>query len=115
MSTLRTVAVVAVVAMAATIVYGFVAGDFGADGAALLELAWGRVTMVDLYLAFGAVWAWIAFREGSIVAAMAWAVLIVVLGSLAIWGYVAWRATTSRDVPHLLLGDRGLRDRVSST
>ncbi len=106
MSTLRTVAVVAAVAMAATIVYGFVAGDFTADGGALLDLAWGRVTIVDLYLAFGAVWAWIAFREGTVTTAILWAVLIAVLGSLAIWGYVAWRATTSRDVPHLLLGDR---------
>lgn len=110
MSTLRTVAVVAALTMAATIVYGFVAGDFTTDGAALLDLAWGRVTMVDLSLAFGAVWAWIAFREGSVPAALLWAGLIALLGSLAIWGYVAWRASTSRDVPHLLLGDR-----VSST
>ncbi len=108
MSTLRTVAVVATLAMAATIVYGFVAGDFTADGAALLDLAWGRVTMVDLSLAFGAVWAWIAFREGSVGTAMLWAILIITLGSLAIWGYIAWRATTSRDATHLLLGDRVL-------
>ncbi len=104
MSTVRIVAVAAAVAMAATIVWGFAAGDFAADGAALLDLVWGRVTMIDLYLAFGAVWAWIAWREGTVGAAVLWAVLVAGLGSLAIWGYVAWRAWGSTDVPHLLLG-----------
>lgn len=108
MTTIRTVAVVAALAMLATIVYGFVAGDFTTDGAALLDLAWGRVTMVDLYLAFAAVWSWIAFREGSVPAALLWAVLMITLGSLAIWGYIAWRSSTSRDATHLLLGDRVL-------
>lgn len=105
LSTVRIVAVAAAVAMAATIAWGFAAGDFGADGAALLDLVWGRVTMVDLYLAFGAVWAWIAWREDSVGAAVLWAVLVAGLGSLAIWGYVAWRAWDADDVPHLLLGD----------
>lgn len=104
--TVRVVAVVATAVMALTIVYGFLAGDFTADGGALLDLAWGRVTMVDLYLAFGAAWAWIAWRERSAAAAVLWAVLVAVLGSLAIWGYVTWRAWAARDVLHLLLGER---------
>lgn len=108
-ATVRTVAVVAALAMAATIAYGFAAGDFSADGAVLLDLVWGQVTMVDLYLAFGAVWAWIAWREGSVGAAVIWAVVVATLGSLAIWGYVAWRAWGADDVPALLLGDHARR------
>lgn len=106
MSTIRLVAVVAAVTMAATIVWGFATGDFGTEGAALLDLAWGRVTLVDLYLAFGAVWAWIAWRERSAGAAVLWAVVIAGLGALGIWGYIAWRAWDADDMAHLLLGDR---------
>lgn len=106
MSTVRIVAAAAAVAMAVTIAWGFATGDFAADGAALLDLVWGRVTMIDLYLAFGAVWAWIAWRERSVGAALLWAVLVAVLGSLAILGYIAWRAWGATDAPDLLLGAR---------
>ncbi len=106
MTIVRGAAALATLAMAAVIVWGLVAGDFGADGAALLGLVWGRVTMVDLYLAFAAVWAWIAWREASPVRAVLWAVLVAGLGSLAIWGYVWWAARDADDVAGLLLGPR---------
>ena len=41
-----------VLAMTAVLFYGFTVGDFGKDGAALLQNPWGIVSMVDLYTGF---------------------------------------------------------------
>jgi len=49
---------------------------------------WGLTTLVDLYAAFVTVWLWIAWRERSAVARIAWALLIAGLGSMAIAAYV---------------------------
>jgi hypothetical protein len=59
--------------------------------AALAQMAgerWGLTTLVDLYTAFFSVWLWIAWRERSLSARLAWAVLIAGLGSMAIAAYV---------------------------
>jgi hypothetical protein len=73
--------------MAATIAWGFATASFTEEGAALLDLAWGRVTLIDIYLAFLLVWGWIAWRERSAVRAMVWLAATIVLGSLALFGY----------------------------
>lgn len=104
MTTIRTVAALAVIAMTAAIGWGLATGDFFDDGGVLLGLVWGKVTMLDLYLAFGAAWAWIAWRERSVARAVLWAVLVAGLGSLAIWAYVWWAARSATDVPELLVG-----------
>lgn len=90
--------------MVAAILAGFANGAFAAEGRELLSLAWGRVTLVDLYLAFGAVWAWIAWREAHVGRAALWAVLVATTGSVAIWGYVALAAARADSFPSLLLG-----------
>ena len=72
-----------VLAMTAVLFYGFTAGDFGKDGAALLQNPWGIVSMVDLYTGFILFSAWIVYREKSIVRAIVWVVLMMVLGFFA--------------------------------
>lgn len=104
MTLIRIVAAAATLAMLGAIAYGFSAGEFSDEGGQLLELAWGRVTLIDLYLAFGAVWAWIAWREQRVRSAAVWLVLVVGLGSFAIWAYVLLAAVRSRTVSELLLG-----------
>lgn len=104
MTLVRSVATLATLAMLATIAYGFSAGDFSEEGAQLLDLAWGRVTMIDLYLAFAAAWAWIAWRERRVRSAAVWLILVVGLGSFAIWAYVLLAAVRARTVDELLLG-----------
>lgn len=69
-----------VLAMTAVLIYGFTAGDFGKDGAALLQNPWGIVSMVDLYTGFILFSAWIVYREKSILRAIVWVVLMMVLG-----------------------------------
>lgn len=85
---MRTVGLVGVMAMAAALVYGFTAGEFGAEGRALLDLAWGRVTLVDLYTGLFLIGAWIWWRERSAARALPWLAGLIVLGSLAAAVYV---------------------------
>lgn len=100
---LRVVAPLAALTMAAMVVIGLAGAPQGA-ASELLDNIWGRITIVDLYLALGAVWAWIAWRERRAGRAALWAVLLVTTGSVAAWAYVAWRAHGVRDVAELLLG-----------
>jgi hypothetical protein len=92
--------------MAAAIVWGFATASFTEEGAALLDLAWGRVTLIDIYLAFLLVWGWIAWREGSAVRAVAGVGGTLVLGSLALFGYAFLASLRAGDPVELLLGRR---------
>ena len=69
-----------ILAMTAVLVYGFTVGDFGADGAELLQNSWGVVSMVDLYTGFVLCSAWIVYREKSIIRSGVWVILMMVLG-----------------------------------
>ena len=103
----RVLAPLGALAMATTVVVGLAAAPEGA-AAALFDNVWGVATVIDLYLALVAAWLWIAWRERSVAAAVVWAVLLVVTGSVALWAYVAWRALGARDMQELLLGQRDI-------
>lgn len=99
----RVLAPLAALAMAGVIVVGLLTAPEGAV-AELLGNAWGRVTIIDLYLSFLAIWVWIVWRERTPGAAVVWGVLLVFTGSIALWGYIGWRASSARDMGELLLG-----------
>ena len=99
-------AAAAVGAMVVAVLAGLLAGGFGDEGATLLSLTWGRITLVDAYVAFGLGWGWIALRERSVAVAAAWLVAVALLGSLALGVYLLAASTRAADVPTLLLGDR---------
>jgi hypothetical protein len=85
----------------------FAAGaPLGAEGAAIATFAWGIVTFVDLGLALVLGWAWIAWREASVLRALLWAALTTVTGSVALLGYVAGAAWRARDLTEVLIGPR---------
>lgn len=103
MSVIRTVTAVLAIVMASTIVYGFVAGDFGDEGSTILELAWGRVTLIDLYVGLGLFAAWVLLRDGPR-RAIPWLVGFVVLGNLATALYAFSAARRAGSVEEFLLG-----------
>lgn len=51
---------------------------------------WGKATLLDAYFAFAVVWLWIAYREGTWLRRVVWAVAIAGLGNFAIAGYLLW-------------------------
>jgi len=49
---------------------------------------WFRATLADAYCGFLFFWLWVAWREQSVVRGALWFVLIMILGNLAMAGYV---------------------------
>ena len=96
MGTIRVFTGILTAAMAATIIYGFVAGDFGDEGGAILDLAWGQVTLIDLYVGLALFGGWIVIRDGWR-GAVPWLVGLVVLGSFAasLYAFLAARRVDS--------------------
>ncbi|MBT8216165.1 MAG: hypothetical protein HKN74_03200 [Acidimicrobiia bacterium] len=103
MSVIRTGTAILALVMAAAIGYGFVAGDFGSEGSTILELAWGRVTLIDLYVGLGLFAAWVLLRDGPR-RAIPWLVGFVVLGNLATALYAFGAARRAGSVEEFLLG-----------
>jgi hypothetical protein len=90
---------VVTVGMLATIAYGFSAGSFTEEGSQLLALAWGRVTLIDLYLMFVVFAGWIWWRERNVMRSILWTLALATLGSLAAGAYliVAARSGSTAD------------------
>jgi hypothetical protein len=105
----RLTAAAAFGAMIAVVGAGLSAGGLTDEGGQMLDLLWGRITLVDIYLAFLVGWVWIAWRERSAVRAGAWLVATIVLGSLALWAYVLGAALRSTEVSELLVGPQRAR------
>jgi len=80
MTVAKVISALGILAMTAVLVYGFTVGNFGADGAELLDNPWGIVSMVDLYTGFVLFSGWIVYREKSIFSAIIWVILMMVLG-----------------------------------
>jgi hypothetical protein len=76
----KLIAWLGLIAMTAVLVYGFTVGDFGGEGAKLLAMPWGIVSLVDLYVGFVLFSCWIVYRERSAVRAAPWVLAILVLG-----------------------------------
>ncbi len=111
MTAIRVFAVFAVLMMVGVIVFGFVSGDFSGEGSQIWGLAWGKVTLVDLYVGLTIFGAWVAFRQRRLVVVVIWWIALVVLGNLAAAVYLAWAAFSSKDARELLLG----RDRSTGS
>ena len=76
----KLIAVLGLVAMSAALIYGFSVGDFFADGGLIVANPWGVVSLVDLYTGFALFGAWIYYREANKLIALAWIVVLMVLG-----------------------------------
>jgi hypothetical protein len=79
----KIIAALGVLAMTAALFNGFTRGDFAAEGAKLLEMPWGQISLVDLYTGFILFSIWIVFREKTIWKAALWVVLMMILGFFA--------------------------------
>ncbi len=76
----KLIALIGLLAMTGILIYGFTAGDFLAEGARLLAMPWGIVSMVDLYVGFILFSGWIVYREKSLGRSVLWVVLMMALG-----------------------------------
>ena len=74
------IALAGLLAMTGILIYGFTVGNFSADGAKLLAMPWGIVSLVDLYVGFTLFSCWIVFREKAWLPSVVWVILMMVLG-----------------------------------
>ncbi len=95
--------------MTSTIVAGFASASFTQQGGVLLDLVWGRVTLIDIYLAFLFGWLWIAWRERSPGRAALWGAVTLVLGSVALFAYLLGASLRAATTTELVIGPH--RDR----
>ena len=74
------IALTGLLAMTGILIYGFTVGNFSTEGARLLAMPWGVVSLVDLYVGFALFSCWIVFREKVPLTAVFWVILMMVLG-----------------------------------
>ena len=81
------VAFLGAASMAAAILYGLAAAGPG-EVDTLLDLVWGRVALLDVYIGFLLFWAWIFFREQNLGRSFLWLLPILILGNFTTCLYV---------------------------
>ena len=80
MRIIKWIALLGLLAMTGIIIYAFVVGDFSAEGARLLAMPWGIVSLVDLYVGFTLFSCWIIYREKRWLPSIIWVILMMILG-----------------------------------
>ncbi|MBN2148324.1 MAG: DUF1475 family protein [Anaerolineales bacterium] len=103
----KIIALAGLLAMTGVLIYGFTIGNFSAEGAKLLSMPWGIVSLVDLYVGFALFSCWIVFREKSLIPSVIWAVLMMVLGfwTGALYTFIALQ-TSGGDWKRFWFGNR---------
>jgi hypothetical protein len=76
----KLIALAGLMVMTGVLIFGFTVGDFMSEGAKLLDMPWGIVSLVDLYVGFALFSCWIVFREKDLLPSLIWVVLMMVLG-----------------------------------
>ena len=84
----KILAVIGFIIMFVSLTYGFTVGDFNAEGAELVALIWGKISLIDVYIMFLIFWGWIVYREKSALRSGLWLVAMLVLGSLTACAYL---------------------------
>ncbi|NPV66044.1 MAG: DUF1475 family protein [Anaerolineae bacterium] len=95
MTVAKILAAIGFVIMAVAIIYGLASASFGTEGAVIVALTWGRITLIDIYISFLLIWGWMLYREASWPRALILLVLMIVLGSLTATGYTLYALATS--------------------
>ena len=101
MPAIRTVSYLGALVMVVALINGFVSGDFGVEGEQILDLVWGRITLIDLYVGIALFTTFVAWREGSVIKTLPWLIGFMVLGNLATAAYIAWAARSANSASEL--------------
>jgi hypothetical protein len=103
----KAISLIGLLAMTGILLYGFTVGDFSGDGAKLLAMPWGIVSMVDLYVGFTLFSCWIVYREKAVLPSIIWVVLMMVLGfwTGALYTFIALQ-TSGGDWRKFFMGRR---------
>ena len=106
MTAIRITALALTAIMFAAIGWSIATGDFADEGSTILDLAWGRMTLIDLYVGIALIFGWVVVREEKLWVALLWLPVFIVLGNAgtALYAFIASMGAT--DVRRFLLGAR---------
>ncbi len=102
MTAIRTVSALGVAAMTIALIFGFTSGDFSGEGGQILDLIWGRVTLIDLYVGVALIATFVFWRERSVPISIAWLAAFIVLGHWATALYVLLASLRATSIEELL-------------
>ena len=64
-----------------TLIFGFIVGDFFKEGSMLFMMAWGKVSLIDVYIGFFLFSGWVLYREEKLITSLLWIISIMILGN----------------------------------
>jgi len=88
MKVAKAFAVTGTLIMFFTLAYGFIAGDFFKEGSILFSMAWGKVSLIDVYIGFFLFSGWVLYREQKWMTAFIWIFSVMILGNFVTCLYV---------------------------
>jgi hypothetical protein len=96
MKFVKWISALGIFAMTAILINAFLNGNFSREGSLLLSMAWGQVSMVDLYAGFILFSMWIGFREKFGWSSLLWIFFMLTLGFFTGSLYVFLTAVKSK-------------------
>jgi len=76
------VACLGFIIMSATILYALIFGNLSIEGPQLVDMPWGLVSLVDIYLGLVLFSLWVIWREEYSLIGLLWIILIIALGNM---------------------------------
>lgn len=102
---LQLVATSGLAIMLILLVWASYSGNFITEGAILMSMPWGLVTLADIYTGLLLMCCWVIIREPSLGVSVAWCLALVFLGNIATCIYVLRCIHQSGGhLPRLMLG-----------
>ena len=95
--------------MLAALGYGFSTGDFFNEGSELINMPWGMVTLIDLYVGIVIFSAWVWFRETSSVKCICWTLAFIFTGNLATALYLFKAVNESKGDQQIFFFGKGIK------
>ncbi len=80
MKAAKIISFLGILAMGAGIGWALITGNFSEDGAKILAMPWGVVSLIDLYVGFIIFSLWIVYREKNLLSTILWVFLMMTLG-----------------------------------
>ncbi len=75
------ISLLSLLTMGASLLYGFIKGNFREEGKNIVSMPWGIVSLVDVYVGFTLFCGWIVYREKSLVRSTPWVLSTMILGN----------------------------------
>jgi hypothetical protein len=94
------IALAGMLSMLVAVAWGITNGRLGMEFSAMTNMAWGLVTIIDLYVGLALIATWIWWREANPMIALGWTVALATCGNIATCLYIVLAIRASRGNVH---------------